>query len=60
MLLAAEAWGVPPWQLDPRPLPRILWFQRWRLLTRLREERKGRKADDPPPPSESDDWEDWE
>ena len=59
MLLAAEAWGLPPWAIDPRPTPVWIWFQRWRFLTRERKLRENRKDGDPPPP-QPDDWDDWE
>jgi hypothetical protein len=31
VLVAAEEWGVPPWQIAPDALSEIEWFMRWQF-----------------------------
>ena len=54
---------MPPWQIDPRPIPRWIWFARWRLFTRLRNERRaaasGASSSSASSTNDSDEW-DWE
>jgi hypothetical protein len=51
VLLAAKAWGTPPWEIAGGP--KLLWLNRYRLFEGLVAQKLSNSAGSPPPEADT-------